>query len=187
MNADFHQSPTRTGAHNLLLHLYYRLADARIVTLALLATIALGSVMAHEVDGAMLTALQTSFTPDNARNVIREWGMENIAHFRSVFWLDGFFPVVQALFLSSTIARLTAKRGTPGKVLLGLFSTPFLAGASDYAENLFLLSLLEHLDTLPRGIVLAVSIASSVKMVLIAVSVLGIVIILLSKMIRRQT
>lgn len=187
MNADLHQSPGRTCTPSLLLRFYYRLADARIVVLALLATIALGSIMAHEVDGAMLTALQTSFTPDNARNVIREWGMENIAHFRTVFWLDGYFPVVQAVLLASIIARLSAKRGTPGKVLLALFLTPFLAAASDYMENLFLLNLLEHLDTLPRGIVLALSIASSAKMVLMAVAVLGIVTIVIGRMIRWRT
>ena len=143
--------------------------------------------MAHEVDGAMLTAFQTSFTPDNARRVIREWGMENIAHFRTVFWLDGFFPFVQALFLSSIIARLTAKRGVPEKLLLALFLTPFLAAGSDYTENLFLLNLLEHLDTLPRGIILALSIASSAKMVLMAVAVLGIVAIVIDRMIRWRT
>lgn len=187
MNADLHQSPGRTGVPSLLLRLYYQLADARVVMLALLATIVLGSIMAHEVDGAMLTALQTSFTPGNARNVILEWGMENIAHFRTVFWLDGYFPVVQAVLLASIIARLSAKRGTPGKVLLALFLTPFLAAASDYMENLFLLNLLEHLDTLPRGIVLALSIASSVKMALMAVAVLGIVTIVIDRMIGRRT
>ena len=45
MNAGLHQSPGRTGAPSLLLRLYYRLADAWIVMLALLATIARGMMI----------------------------------------------------------------------------------------------------------------------------------------------
>lgn len=140
MNIETHQLTHKTGISSLLLSLYRRLADTRIVVPALLSTIALGSIMAYEVDGSMLTAFQTSFTPDNARNIMREWGMENIAHFRRVFWLDDFFPAVQAIFLSSLIARLTVKRGDPGKILLALFLTPFLAAACDYMENYFYLT-----------------------------------------------
>ena len=185
MNTKPHPLPPETGDSDLLLRFYHRLADTRIVVVALLSTIALGGIMVHEVDGGMLTAFQTSFTPENARNIMREWGMENIAHFRTVFWLDDFFPAVQALFLSSTIARLTVKRGDPGKILLALFLTPFLAAAFDYMENMLLLNLLEHLDTLPSGIVLALSIASTAKMVLITVAMLGIVTLVIDMTIRR--
>ena len=111
--------------------------------------------------------------------------MENIAHFRRVFWLDDFFPAVQAIFLSSLIARLTVKRGDPGKILLALFLTPFLAAACDYMENFFLSNLLDHLETLPGKIILALSIASTAKMVFIAVSMLGVVTIVIDKMVGR--
>ena len=74
MNIETHQLTHKTGISSLLLSLYRRLADTRIVVPALLSTIALGSIMAYEVDGSMLTAFQTSFTPDNARNIMREWG-----------------------------------------------------------------------------------------------------------------
>jgi hypothetical protein len=185
LNTEPHLLPTKPGNSNLLLRLYYRLADTRIVVVSLLSSIALGGIMAHEVDGGMLTAFQTSFTPDNARIIMREWGMENIEHFRTVFWLDAFFPTIQALFLSSTIARLTAIRGDPGRISLSLFSTPFLAAALDYLENLLLLNLLEHLDTLPSGLILALSIVSTTKMLFIAIAMLAVITLVIGMMNRR--
>ena len=171
--------------YNLLIRFYHQLADTRIVVVALLSTIVLGSIMVHEVDGSMLTTFQTSFTPGNARRIIKEWGMENIRHFCTVFWLDAIFPAVQALFLSSLIARLTAKRSYPPKILLALFLTPILGAAFDYTENIFLLILLEHLDTMPSEIVFALSVASTTKMVFYAVAMLGGVILFVDKIIRR--
>jgi len=152
--------------------LYRRMADTRVVVGALAIGLILAGIMMQTVDGSMVNAFQTSFTREAAEDVLRRWGAENVARFRDIMWLDFIFPAAHAVFFASLIARTTIRAGEhPTGLHLLLFATPLAAGAFDYVENVLVIYLLAHPDSMPASVIFAASVASSVKIALTILSV----------------
>lgn len=162
-----------------------RLADLRIALVAGLVVTVLVAIMTRNVDSAMVTSFQTAFTKEAADAVVQRWGTERFAAFKAVMWLDFVFPTAYAVLLVGLIARFSARAGAVRGRDLALFVLPFGAALADHVENLLLLDLLADLHRLSPATVLLASLASTLKMVLLAIAVLAALWLAIARGVRR--
>lgn len=170
---------------------YARLARGRVVWQSLLITaLGLGAaslLQAGQPKGSPGPVdLQLAFTQAKFAKIVAQWGPSGVRLYRlSTLGLDYLFPIAYALCLSSAIAWLGVRAvREPERLLLALFSLPWLAAALDYIENTLHLVLLSDTSHFPAPLVLAASVAAAFKWLLIAFA-LGVVLYLAAARLRR--
>ena len=96
------------------------------------------------VQGEMPPDLRFGYRPDEAYRLIERYGPRGRAHWRRLLLLDLVFPAVYAALFALLLTRW-AEWMQAGPAWRAAAAAPELAGASDYVENVLLLTVLRAL------------------------------------------
>ena len=119
--------------------------------------------------------LQFTYSSEKAYNTLAKYSDEGLKEYViAELTVDLIFPIVYALFLSFILFKLTKKS------MLSLF--PLLIILSDYAENIGIAAIIHYLPHKLPMIVALTSLFTSLKWILIAISILLILVALAAKL-----
>ena len=107
--------------------------------------------------------LKFGFGADEAYELLALYGPAGVAHWRRMLWLDMVFPAVYAALFFLLLRRWAdwAHAGQAWRVAAA--TSPLLAGASDYVENILLLRVLAALPQRKPGSIAAASVFTQAK------------------------
>ena len=117
--------------------------------------------------------LELAFTKQTFGDFLTLCGPKGIRAHLILIWIDYLFIIAYTGFLGNLMGSLV--RGLERGRAVAYFSLPIYAGALDVIENLLIQSQLSHPDNLSGLIILAASVAASIKFLLLAVTVLLII------------
>ncbi len=130
-------------------------------------------------DGCVgIIPLELAFTKERFGSMIGECGAQGVRAHIILVWIDYLFIIAYTGFLGNLLGALV--KGLERERALTLFSLPIYAGALDVIENTLLLNQLSNPDNLNSLIILAASIAASIKFLLLIATVAVIVYYLLA-------
>jgi hypothetical protein len=121
-------------------------------------------------DAPGIMSLQLAFTEETFGSIVDQWlasGMLDVR--RRNLWVDLLFPLAYGSFLAGVWAW-GSMGGNPGKRVPSCLVLPFLGGVLDWTENGLHLVLLRHTSGFSSNLVLAASIAASIKWLLVGLS-----------------
>ncbi len=131
--------------------------------------------MAAGPSGMGVSYLQLSFTKENFLRIISLWGDYGVELFLTTIWIDYIYPVTYSLLIAGGMAISEFKLEENGKIFSRfgqkLFILPFFAAVSDMIENSLHVYILVN-RFYNEYIILAASIAASVKWFLIIISLM---------------
>jgi len=158
---------------------FHRLLNRPVLTVSFLATILLSVIMMLVLLPQFLTLsggllpldLRLTYTPTQANDLFSALGEEGIAVYHSIQLFDMGFPIALAIMLSSTIA-LTYSSLLPAESKLRLTAiVPFFTAVFDYAENILVWTQMDAYPSTSTQVLLLSSWMSSIKVVLLVMSV----------------
>lgn len=114
--------------------------------------------------------LELAFTKSAFEKFLSLCGPKGIRAHIILIWIDYLFIIAYTGFLGNLLGSLV--KGLERGRAVAYFSLPIYAGALDVIENLLLQSQLSSPDNLSRLIILAASIAASIKFLLLIATVL---------------
>ena len=113
--------------------------------------------------------LELAFTKSAFENFLSVCGEKGIRAHLILIWIDYLFIIAYTGFLGNVLGSLV--RGMERGRAVAYFSLPIYAGALDVIENLLIQSQLSSPDNLSGLIILAASIAASIKFLLLIATV----------------
>ena len=123
--------------------------------------------------------LQFSYSSEKAYNILAKYSDEGLKEYViAELTVDLIFPIIYALFLSFILFKLTKKS------ILSLF--PLLIILSDYAENIGIVTIINYLPHKLPNLVALTSLFTSLKWILIAISILLILVALVAKLFNQK-
>jgi len=124
-----------------------------------------------------VVALQLAFSAQTFQGIVEQWGPVGVAAYRAVtIYVDSWFPIAYSFLLCSLVAYLTVKfRLNSRQHCWAMIVVPFVAAALDWVENSLHLFLLRNPERPSAVLVCLASMAAATKWGLLAVTVLGIV------------
>ena len=123
--------------------------------------------------------LQFSYSSEKAYDILANYSDEGLKEYViAELTVDLIFPLIYALFLSFFLFKLTKKS------ILSLF--PLLIILSDYAENIGIAVIIHYLPHKLPNLVGLTSLFTSLKWVLIAISILLILVALVAKLFNQK-
>lgn len=135
-----------------------------IITLIFMFIIMPGLDSVRPLGTLGIIEFQLSFTEEKFSNIINQWGIDTVNYYVKNLWIDYIYPIMYAVFLSSSIALLTKKKHVdPSKFYIILFTLPILAGVLDWIENTLHLILLHDINNLSKLLIFLAAITASIK------------------------
>jgi hypothetical protein len=125
---------------------------------------------------AGMIPLELAFTKPVFERVLTGCGEQGVRAHLILIWIDYLFIIAYTGFLGNLVGSLV--KGIERGRALTYFSLPMLAGALDVIENLLLQSQLSNPDNLSGLVIFAVSIAASIKFLLLIATIAVIVLYL---------
>lgn len=126
-----------------------------------------------------LLDLQFSYSSEKAYDILAEYNDKELKKYIiGELTVDLVYPIVYTLFISFLIFKLTKKN------TLSLF--PLLIMFSDYFENIGIVAIINYLPQKLPNIVILTSLFTSLKWILIAISILLILALLLTKLYKQK-
>jgi hypothetical protein len=122
---------------------------------------------------AGIIPLELAFTQPAFERIVAECGAQGVRAHIILIWIDYLFIIAYTGFLGNLVGSLV--KGLERGRAVTYFSLPVYAGALDVIENLLLQSQLSNPDNLSGLIILAASIAASIKFLLIIATIAVIV------------
>ena len=172
-------------------YFFSKLANLWIVVVSGMAVFLLMSILSkidREATGGGangILGLQFAFTPEAAGTIIRLWGAEGASRIRDTLWIDYIYPPFYAAFLASTVAYFsTIWKMFTQFARYTLILLPFLAAILDYVENTLQLIILAQFPKVSGILILAASIAATVKWLIIGWSILVILYLIIYQLVK---
>ena len=134
-----------------------------------------------------VVSLELAFSAAAFGRIVDAWGSKGVRAYRdSTLYVDYWFPLAYALFLSGLVGALSFPRSaSPSKAEMVLFALPMLAAGLDWIENTLHLMLLRGPEGFSPALVCAASCAAAVKWGLLVVAVAAIAVRVLRRLSRR--
>ena len=125
--------------------------------------------------------LHFTYTPEQVYGYLAELGAEGRGSYSCMLLFpDMVFPVVYAAALSVLFMLVLCRHVSPARAYLCLF--PFLVVIADWGENLFLAGVLAAYPQSLDGVIRIASLFTSLKWVLIALTLLALLSVLLVRL-----
>ena len=123
--------------------------------------------------------LQFSYSSEKAYNILAKYSNQDLKEYViAELTVDLIFPIVYALFLSFLLFKLTKRS------ILSLF--PLLIILSDFSENFGIAAIIHYLPHKLPNLVALTSLFTSLKWILIAISILLILVALAAKLFNQK-
>ncbi len=120
-----------------------------------------------------IIAMELAFTKERLISILNQWGPEGVSVYLKAMWIDYFYALFYALFLSSLFALASrAEEEDPHRGELLIFSLPFIAAILDWVENSLHLTYFPEYEKMSESMVFVVSFISLIKW-LLALFVIG--------------
>lgn len=138
-------------------------------------------------DSPGIIAMELAFSKKKLVSILNQWGAEGVGVYLKAMWIDYFYALFYAIFLSSLFALAsTEEKKKPMRVELLIFSFPFIAGILDWVENSFHLAFFPEYEEMTESLVLAVSFVSLIKWFLALFVILAILYSFLRKVVLKM-
>ncbi|MEE4195292.1 MAG: hypothetical protein V2J07_08855 [Anaerolineae bacterium] len=162
--------------------LFEKLHSFRVLRIAFavlfLCVLGFGLIMGDALEGKTgFAGMQTTFSKAKLQTILDEWGKYGLIAYMNSMYIDFIFPVAYAVALASSVALVSTekeKAATPTKMALVFFTLPLVAGVCDIIENSFHLIMLPNLSAFGGGLVFLSALASTIKFVLMFITILAI-------------
>lgn len=123
--------------------------------------------------------LQFSYSSEKAYNILAKYSNQELKDYViAELTVDLIFPIVYALFLSFLLFKLTKRS------ILSLF--PLLIILSDFSENFGIAAIIHYLPHKLPNLVALTSLFTSLKWILIGISILLILVVLVVKLFNQK-
>jgi hypothetical protein len=132
-------------------------------------------------DGTGVVKLQLSFQKVEGIKIVESWGQLGISNFNKWIFTDYIYAFAYSLLFATILARLIKKRKLINSNIKYLVLLPFVAGLLDMTENTMELFFINNQTSFSNSLFYLHSLVSTVKFLLIAISLILIIVLWLKK------